>query len=449
MTASAVAAMPNASSKPARDMDLGLVRKAMAMRVKYRAAKQKEIPLKRLGVHMMNRGGIYPQHDSVRNLGMKLLGTGFSSSEANHEGVCVEDVPSRERPADLPATDSPPAVAAGFEALSDYNRRNCIHPYLAQCFDEKSDVMYGTLSHSHLVLVLLSILNGANWRVADERQGWTRMLHPDGSFNSVAVAAMDGELASLLQNGLYMEVLSWKIHQEEPTACSLISQSLNNAHQMALRTSELTAMAVLTGAVALELETAVADKVAFETVKEKVRGELDLYVDMPGFIDLFEFVVNMGASRNSFVPQLLEFGSKFVDANKRQLSLSTFNEVNKLPLAVPRVKIAMIMRAYRKPPNKTWCPAPESSWAERHIRSLERLEAILHYFQHTCKSAVAGMDPLKLAVLSANVHCSAADAFIGNRDIKKDRPAILEATAKFYKEIQDFAKEHKREVPKP
>ena len=39
---------------------------------------------------------------------------------------------------------------------------------------------------------------------------------------------------------------------EEPTAASLISQALNIAQNVALRTSQLTAMNVLSGAVALE-----------------------------------------------------------------------------------------------------------------------------------------------------------------------------------------------------
>ena len=88
--------------------------------------------------------------------------------------------------------------------------------------------------------------------------------------------------------------MSWKMLVEEPTAASLISQALNKANSMALRTSELTALNVLTGAVALASESAVAGEVCFESVREKVRAELDMYVDLPGFIDLFEFVVNMG-----------------------------------------------------------------------------------------------------------------------------------------------------------
>ena len=64
---------------------------------------------------------------------------------------------------------------------------------------------------------------------------------------------------------------------EEPTAASLISQALNSAQNMALRTSELTAVNVRSGAVALALESAVAGEVCFETVREKVRVELDMF----------------------------------------------------------------------------------------------------------------------------------------------------------------------------
>ena len=141
-----------------------------------------------------------------------------------------------------------------------------------------------------------------------------------------------------------MEVLSWKMLVEEPTAASLISQALNKAHSMALRTSELTALNVLTGAVALESESAAAGQVCFESVREKVRAELDMYVDLLGFIDLFEFVVNMGASKNLFIPMLIEFGTKFVDHKQRQLGLQAFAEVNKLPLRMPRVEVAVITR---------------------------------------------------------------------------------------------------------
>ena len=131
-----------------------------------------------------------------------------------------------------------------------------------------------------------------------------------------------------------------------------------------------------------------------------------------------------GANKSPFIQQLLEFGSKFVDPTQRRLSLQAFCEVNKLPLEVPRVKLAMVMRAYRKPPNKSWCRSPEPAWSARNIHSLQKLEAVLHYFQNTCKPAVAGMPPLQLAALSANVHCAAADAFIMCKDLMQEKDVI-------------------------
>jgi hypothetical protein len=136
---------------------------------------------------------------------------------------------------------------------------------------------------------------------------WKDIFEHSGALQMAAVAAKDANLASLLTEGILMEVLSWKMYKEEPGACSLISQALNAGQQLALQTSELTALAVLTGRVGLELEGAVASQVSFETVKEKVRTELDQFVDMPDFISLFEFVVNMGANRSSFIKQLLAF----------------------------------------------------------------------------------------------------------------------------------------------
>ena len=91
---------------------------------------------------------------------------------------------------------------------------------------------------------------------------------------------------------------------------SKISQALNKGNKVALKTTEISALAVLTGAVTTHLETAVAERVKFETVREAVRAELDFYVDDPEFIELFEFVVSQGATLNSFVPMLLDYGAR-------------------------------------------------------------------------------------------------------------------------------------------
>ena len=72
-------------------MALGLIRQAMAYRVKYRVVDgdgghTRKMPLSLLGVHNRNPGGVYPSPEAVENLGLKLLSQGFSLSEANHEG---------------------------------------------------------------------------------------------------------------------------------------------------------------------------------------------------------------------------------------------------------------------------------------------------------------------------------------------------------------------------
>ena len=53
-------------------------------------------------------------------------------------------------------------------------------------------------------------------------------------------------------------------------------------------------------------------------------------------------------------------------------------------------------------------------------KSLSRLEAVLRYFQCTCKPAVAGMPPLKWAALAANVACAAAEAFVMCKEPPKE-----------------------------
>ena len=73
--------------------------------------------------------------------------------------------------------------------------------------------------------------SGGFRRGAGEAGDAPTVLNPDGSFLPAAVAASDGELEKLLKDGLKMELLSWKICREEPTACSLISQALNAAKE--------------------------------------------------------------------------------------------------------------------------------------------------------------------------------------------------------------------------
>ena len=72
----------------------GIVREAMALRVKYRVGvknrSKRQVHITTLCVHKHNRGGQYPQAGTVENLGIHIFTEGFNAEEANHEGVCVQ-----------------------------------------------------------------------------------------------------------------------------------------------------------------------------------------------------------------------------------------------------------------------------------------------------------------------------------------------------------------------
>ena len=134
-------------------------------------------------------------------------------------------------------------------------------------------------------------------------------------------------------------------------------------------------------------------------------------------------------------------------AKQRQLRLAAFAEASKLPLQTPRTKVAMITRAYRKPPSKTWCPVPESTWGKSAPQDLQQLEVLLHYFQVTCKPAVAAMDSQLKAALHANVACAAAEAFITCKSQSALQKTLVAATTRFYRDIMKFAASQNIDLP--
>ena len=420
--------------------DLGLIRKAMAFRVKYRlvgenGSLKRRLPLRIMGVHPENRGGVYPQAGAVRQLGIELVKAGFNQEEADHQGVCVEDIPAKE----LSEVADSSAVA---ESYQEYNRRRCAgSSYLEKCFVE-SNVLYGTLSHSHLLLVCLSWLGGAQW----ELQGADKALFTldaTDRLNLQAAVAVENlqELCRTCQEGFLMEVLSWKINTEEPTACSLISKALNTANEVALKTTELTAVAVLSGECGLQWQRSSSDEISFQEVKAAVRQQLDTLAEEAEFQELFDFVINLGASRNPYVPDLIDFGARFINPKQRQLRLGAFTTVNKMNNQCPRSKIAALKRAYRKNPTYGYCPSPDARFHSCEMSSVSQLEQLLHYFHIVRKTAVAalGSEHQQSAFL-ANVDVAAADSFISckpDATLQALQKHLLRATYTYYKQLQD------------
>ena len=157
----------------------------------------------------------------------------------------------------------------------------------------------------------------------------------------------------------------------------LISNALNHAQKVALKMTELSALSALTGAVGL---SAVAGKVHFNSVKESLRSALDVMVDDPEFVEMFDFVVRMGADKNTYLPEFLKFTSKCVSSQFRRLRLQTFTALNKCK-AGPLSKVALCKRSLRsKPGTGGTCPAPESELEKRSEGDFQNLEDALLFF---------------------------------------------------------------------
>jgi hypothetical protein len=323
-----------------------------------------------------------------------------------------------------------------------YNKGRCDdNGYIADCFPAHSHICYGTLSHSHLLLVLRSWINAAKWDLRDQND-MPHLCDQSGHLSLHLAARNENtkELVEVCNEGMMFEVLSWKMMVEEPDAANVISNALNLGNEAALRTTELTALAVLCTEVTCMKEQSLSEQVRFDTVIRKVRAQLDVMVDEPEFIELFEFCINLGANCSPFCPDLLNFAQYFVDQKKRQLRLHAFTMANQLPTECPLIKIAVIKRAYRKPPSHGYCPAPESLWGKMEINMLTDLEKLLRYFHVVCSDLVAQKSPKQSALFLANVDVAATEAFIAS-PVSKRRQGMIAATSKHYFDLERAGKE--------
>ena len=99
------------------------------------------------------------------------------------------------------------------------------------------------------MLVLRAFLTKALWQLpANEEKGLV-YCDAQGRLSITAVADHPNmkQLVQTIQDGIEVELLSYTMDIEEPTAASIISQSLNIEQELGLRTSEVSAVAILKG----------------------------------------------------------------------------------------------------------------------------------------------------------------------------------------------------------
>ena len=389
----------------------GVMSAAAAFRAKYRLTKprggesKQRLSIRSLGVHPHNRGGVFPSGLRCKSVCQDVIQAGFVKEEVNHAAVVVEETPYE----DLRSRGDAYVTGKAYNTA-----QSSADEHLVSCFQPPNDdVRYMMLSHNHMLLILRAFLGGARWDLPrDERRGIT-YCDDQGDLSRAAVAGNrnGGELAELCTEGITCEILSWKMDLEEPTAAAIISQALNKSSQLALRTTELTAVAVFKGEIIVQMSKNTSQRVAFETVRDRVQHQLDTAVDDPDLPAVFEFLISLGVGVNSYVDDFLDYASKFVDSKKRQLRLVAFLMVNQIAEQAPWTKVAVLKRAYRKKPASGFCPSPESTWGSCPLQLIEILEELLRYFHVACAQSFQSLPLGARAKTMANVDISAAEAF--------------------------------------
>ena len=382
-----------------------LIKRAACFRAKYRCGVTATfMPLQCLGIHQKNRSGVFPQYKRCQSLMKNVLGDGFSKETAWHQGVCVEEIPQEQQP-------------TGYVTMHQWNKDcSARHPELEGFLRGPDQVTHGTLSRSHLTLILKVFRNQQrSWPWPDKYKDF---VMSNNGLDMIALRDFDADLADVLSQGLKMEVLSWKLSLEEPQGCSQISQALNMGNEIALATSEATALATLSETVTFAIKNSqmthrAAMTVAFEAVKQSVALELKEFVSRESFVDMFEYVMNMGANMSPFIPKLVDFTSIWVNSETHRLPLIAFKEANKIPNDYPLIKLAIIQRAYMMRPNSQgFVPVPEASWGRVTKPYLHKLDQLLKYWDVELRKSIASMDAKFDQYVTASAATNAAAAFI-------------------------------------
>ena len=424
----------------------GQIQKAFALRQKYHVASKIQVPLRGLVVQPMNRAGVYPNGGAVQTLGCRILGLGFSEETANAEGVIVQEIPGPEQ-ASLPIH---PLIKRGADGkYLPYMDHNRLHtqdvPQLRSCFDVAHQGSYGTLSHSHLLLVLLAVSTGAKWVLEDE-DPLKKFQDEQGLWQWSRLAEKDHALANLVKDGLVFELLSWELYRDYPEGAMLISASLNRGHNLGLKQSEIEALKVLAGQMPSVQGTAVAETFVYEHLLQQAHPFLDTITEDPDFPELAGFVASMGGQSGPWIAEYERFANLFVNSQERRLRLAAFAVVNKMPDQAPRAKLAVIFRAYRQKPGPTGlCPTPEPAFGEeRHRHDVASLEEVLYYWWKTCAQVLDSLRGSDGHVLRTNATIRAAEvcarhwAQAGQRIQSEPlTKKLLQATREFWQELPE------------
>ena len=250
-----------------------LCRQAAAFRAKYQVGEPQRVPPGQIGFHPANRGGEPPNADRCKTLFREIFEKGFDPEEADFNGLLVQD-------------------EAGSSRIHECNLRSRagnadLAPTVAGLA-----LSFGSLAHSHLNQIFKNILVGIDMGAQE-------------------LEKRDSLFAHYCKTGVLWTILSPKMEDEEPDAPNILQAAANVKHGMAMQAHLLEGLRILTAWVTAE--AAANRAVTFAGAKEKLSLTLGHITDGPDFLHIFRFVVDIGANKSPYLPDLADFTSKFVD----------------------------------------------------------------------------------------------------------------------------------------
>ena len=115
-----------------------------------------------------------------------------------------------------------------------------------------------------------------------------------GKLSADLLQQIDPAFANAVHAGLLWEILSYKIEDEEPDGCAVIQSALNAKNGLFPICHEMQALSRL---MTLSSSPAVAaGNATWQFVVQRMRETMPQFADDKNFIDLYAFVVDMGAT---------------------------------------------------------------------------------------------------------------------------------------------------------
>ena len=278
-----------------------LIQRSYAIRSKYRINQELvRVAPGHIGFHPKNRGGQAPSSDRCQALVADILGKGFDGCEADTGGVLVQSAPDDNtqnsgsiRQFNLLATEGNEFMAYSVGGLTP---------------------TYGSLSHSHLNQAFKNIASGCK---VNRESLTSAIADSSGRASLPMLEELSPDFAKYVRQGIKWEILSWKMDEEDPEAALITQAACNAKNEIGMAASEMEAIRALSSM--CTRSQAVAGRIMYADVKQKMALTLRHVTDDPDFMQIFRFVVDLGGDEAGFIQDLSEFASKFVNSKARFL----------------------------------------------------------------------------------------------------------------------------------